>query len=143
MEKIFDKKNVILIRIDESDLASFLVDSDINDNGDYEWRIKELAESIINVVPEYVFANHTGGSIPQEDLVERLRESAKSIYKVKEYDLMRRYCMNNDLEALDELNEGGYKNRGEFGEFPACPFFIDLVNALKCLVLQALRAFLI
>ncbi len=27
--------------------------------------------------------------------------------------------------------------------FPACPFFIDLVNALKCLILQALRAFLI
>ena len=39
MEKIFDKKNVILIRVDDSDLASFLVDSDINDTGDYEWRI--------------------------------------------------------------------------------------------------------
>lgn len=26
---------------------------------------------------------------------------------------------------------------------PACPFFINLVNALKCLILQALRAFLI
>lgn len=25
----------------------------------------------------------------------------------------------------------------------ACPFYIDLVNALKCLILQALRAFLI
>ena len=25
--------------------------------------------------------------------------------------------------------------------FPTCPFFIDLVNALKCLILQALMAF--
>jgi hypothetical protein len=31
----------------------------------------------------------------------------------------------------------------EIYRFPACPFFIDLVNALKCLVLQDLRAFLI
>ena len=64
MEKIFDKKNVILIRVDDSDLASFLVDSDINDTGDYEWRIKELAEAVINVVPEYVFANHMCYNIP-------------------------------------------------------------------------------
>ena len=85
MEHIFDKKNVILIRVDELDLASFLVDSDINDSGDYEWRIKELAEAIINVVPEYVFANHMGGSIPQTNMVDALRDSAKAIYKVKEY----------------------------------------------------------
>ena len=116
MEKIFDKKNVILIRVDDSDLASFLVDSDINDTGDYEWRIKELAEAVINVVPEYVFANHMGGSILQTDIIDAVRESAKALYKVKEYDLMRRYCIDNDQDALIELQKGGYKNRGEFGE---------------------------
>lgn len=116
MGHIFDKKNVILIRVDESDLASFLVDSDINDSGEYEWRIKELAEAIINVVPEYVFANHMGGSIQQTDMVEALRNSAKAIYKVKEYDLMRRYCVEEDQSALAELQKRGYKKRGEFGE---------------------------
>jgi hypothetical protein len=116
MNKIFDKKNVILIKIDDSDLASFLVDSDINDAGVYEWRIKELAESVINVVPEYVFANHMGGSILQTDIIEAVRESAKALYKVKEYDLMRRYCIHNDQDALIELHKSGYKNRGEFGE---------------------------
>jgi hypothetical protein len=39
--------------------------------------------------------------------------------------------------------EGKEANKPRIRRFPACPFFIDLVNALKCLVLQALRAFLI
>lgn len=116
MEKIFDKKNVILIRVDDSDLASFLVDSDINDMGNYEWRMKELAEAIINVVPEYVFANHMGGSILQSDIIELVRESARAIYKVKEYELMRRCCVDNDKNALQEWQKSGYVNRGEFGE---------------------------
>lgn len=116
MEHIFDKKNVILIRVDESDLASFLVDSDINDSGNYEWRRRELADAIINVVPEYVFAHHMGGSILQTDMIEAIRESAKAIYRVKEYDLMRRYCVEKDQSALAKLQKGGYKNRGEFGE---------------------------
>lgn len=116
MNNIFDKKNVILIRIDESDLSSFLIDSDINDRGDYEWRIKELAEAVINVVPEYVFANHIGERISQTDLIEAVREAAKAIYKVKDFDLMRRYCLDKDKDALIELQKGGYKNRGEFGE---------------------------
>ena len=62
MDRIFDKKDVILIRVDDSDIASFLVDSDINDRGEYEWRIIELADAVINVVPEYVFADYMGGS---------------------------------------------------------------------------------
>lgn len=31
----------------------------------------------------------------------------------------------------------------EFIDFPTCSFILTLVNALKCLILQALRAFLI
>jgi hypothetical protein len=46
----------------------------------------------------------------------------------------RHKCRNGDGHGT--VQEGIYR-------FPACPFFIDLVNALKCLVLQALRAFLI
>ena len=33
--------------------------------------------------------------------------------------------------------------KSEFIDFLPVHFFIDLVNALKCLILQALRAFLI
>ncbi len=75
MGKIFDKKDVILIRVNDSDISSFLVDSDINDRGDCEWRIKELAEAVINVIPEYVFGYHMGGNIPQTDMIEAVREA--------------------------------------------------------------------
>ncbi len=33
MSKVFAKNNVILLRIDESDLDSFLIDMDIDDDG--------------------------------------------------------------------------------------------------------------
>ena len=34
--RIFDKKDVILLKVNEDDLMSFLVDTDINDVGDYD-----------------------------------------------------------------------------------------------------------
>lgn len=33
MKKIFDKKNIILLKINEADLNSFLIDTDLNDDG--------------------------------------------------------------------------------------------------------------
>lgn len=116
MEKIFDKKNVILVKLDETDLMSFLVDTDLQDNGDYDWRLEELADEIISVAPEYVFADYTGSSVSLTEMVDKLRESARCIYKVKEYDLMRRWCLDKDPDAHAEILSKGYKSRGEFGE---------------------------
>jgi hypothetical protein len=112
----FDKKNVILTRISESDLESFLVDSDIDDQGQTIFRFKELAEAIINTIPEYVFANYEDPDIPQNATVEKLREAARSVYKISEYDLMRKAILENDAVANAELEKMPYQRRGEFGE---------------------------
>ena len=114
--RIFDKKNVILLKVNEDDLMSFLVDTDINDVGDYDWRLPDLAEAIINTIPEYVFADYKGSQTSIVEMVARLREAAKSIYKIPEYRLMKDYCLNNDQKAAKKLKESGYMNRGEFGE---------------------------
>ena len=82
-DRIFDTKNVILLKVNEDDLLSFLVDTDLLDSGEYDWRIDDLAEAILNVVPEYVFADYIGESVPVTKMIERLRESAKSIYNYK------------------------------------------------------------
>ncbi|MCL2083257.1 MAG: DUF1837 domain-containing protein [Oscillospiraceae bacterium] len=115
-QRIFDKKNVILTRITESDLESFLVDSDIDDEGNTVFRFTEFANAIIETIPEYVFANYQNPDIPQTDAVERLREAAKSIYRIKEYDLMRKACLENDAEAQTEVDALLHRKRGEFGE---------------------------
>lgn len=116
MKKVFDKKNVILLKIEEQDLNSFLVDMDIDDSGKPLYMLDELTKAIINTIPEYVFANYENPDIPQNDAVEKLREAAKCIYKIKDYDLMRKWCLENDKKAYDELKNSSTSKRGEFGE---------------------------
>jgi hypothetical protein len=115
-QRIFDKHNVILTRVTEADLMSFLVDSDIDNNNNVVFRFLEFANAIINTIPEYVYANYTNADIPQTDAVDRLREAAKSIYKITEYNLMRKACLENDTAAQEELERLPYEKRGEFGE---------------------------
>lgn len=115
-DRIFDTKNVILLKVNEDDLLSFLVDTDLLDSGEYDWRIDDLAEAILNVVPEYVFADYIGESVPVTKMIERLRESAKSIYKIKDYELMYRAYALHDEQAKQEVEDSGFKRRGEFGE---------------------------
>jgi hypothetical protein len=114
--RIFDKRNVILTRVSEVELESFLVDSDVDDNNNTIFLFKELADVVISTIPEYVFANYANPDIPQTDVVEKLREAAKSIYKITGYDLMRKSCLENDAMAQTDLEKLPYHKRGEFGE---------------------------
>ncbi|MCR4678930.1 MAG: DUF1837 domain-containing protein [Lachnospiraceae bacterium] len=113
--RIFDKKNVILTRIDEADLNSFLVDMDI-DGGKPICLMKDFEEAIINAIPEYVFAQYTDSSIPQNDIMDRVREAANCIYKIKDYELMKKWLVDKDEEAHEELINSSITKRGEFGE---------------------------
>ena len=115
-KRIFDTKNVILLKVDEADLNSFLVDMDLDDNGQYSFQLEPLANAIMETIPEYVFADYKGNVVPYVETVSRLREAAKSIYKIKEYETMYRAYVKDDAGALEEIEKLGYKNRGEFGE---------------------------
>lgn len=116
MTRVFDKKNIILLKIDENDLTSFLIDMDIDDNGNPYYPLTELASSIMNAIPEYVYANYENPEIPQTDVVDKLREAAKSIYKIKDYDIMRKWYLEGDTSVKDEVEKLSEYNRGEFGE---------------------------
>ena len=101
MPRVFDRNNVILLRIDD---------------GASRYMLEEFAKVVMEVIPEYVFANYENDEINNLNAVGKLREAAHSIYKIKEFELMRRYYMNGDLQAKQELDKSAYKNRGEFGE---------------------------
>lgn len=117
MEKrIFDKKNIIISRIQEEDLNSFLIDLDIDDDGTPLYQIDEFTQAVINTIPEYVFAQYENSDIPQTDAVEKLREAAKSIYKIHDYEIMRRWYLEEDKSVENEINHIGNSRRGEFGE---------------------------
>lgn len=114
--RVFDKQNVILLKVDESDLNSFLVDMDLDDSGQYVFQLEALANAIIETIPEYVYADYQGNNIPLTGSVSKLREAAKSIYRIREYKLMYRWYVQKDSTAQAELNKSNYINRGEFGE---------------------------
>ena len=116
MSKIFDTNNIILLKVDEADLTSFLLKMDVDDDGQPLFPLEQLTEEIIEVIPEYVFAEYENPNIPQTQAIRKLREAANSIYKIRQFDLMRRVYMDNDSEAEEELRKLPYRNRGEFGE---------------------------
>ena len=114
--RVFDKKNIIVSKISEDDLNSFLIDMDIGDDGQPYYPLNELASSIINTIPEYVFAHYENPEIPQTDAVEKLREAAHSIYRIKDFDIMRRWYLDHDEDAKVEIDQMSANRRGEFGE---------------------------
>lgn len=89
---------------------------DITDEGLPYYPLNELANSIINTIPEYVFANYENPEIPQTDVVEKLREAARCIYKIKDFDIMRRWYVDHDQDAKKAIEQMPVNRRGEFGE---------------------------
>lgn len=116
VERVFDKRNVILLKINEEDLNTFLVDMDIDDYGNPKYCLEDFTKAISNTIPEYVFAQYENPDIPQNDMVEKLREAAHCIYKIKDFQLMKKWCVDKDLQAYDELKKSSTAKRGEFGE---------------------------
>ena len=112
----FDKYNLLITEIDEDDLLSFLVKMDIDDNGEPVFPLDLLTEEIIDVIPEYVFAEYKDTDITKQNATRLLRDAAKSIYKIKQFDLMKQAYLDNNEEAKNELDKLPYNDRGEFGE---------------------------
>lgn len=75
MPRVFDRNNVILLRIDEDDLNSFLIDMDIGDDGASRYMLEEFAKVVMEVIPECVFANYRNDEINNLNAVGKLRET--------------------------------------------------------------------
>ena len=134
MTKIFDQNNIILLQIDENDLMSFIIDMDIDDSGQPLFPLDLLTEELMNVIPEYVYAEYDNPSLNNYNLITKLREAAKSIYKIKEFDLMRKVYLSDDAtirsQATQELKKLPFRNRGEFGELLLHFLLRDFKNTL-------------
>ena len=70
-----------------ADIGAKAIIGFVDDSGQYVFQLESLANAIIETIPEYVFADYKGSSLPLAGSVSRLREAAKSIYKIKEFFL--------------------------------------------------------
>lgn len=134
MGKYFDKKNIIMVTINENDLMSFLVKMDMDDLGQPLFPLNDLTHEVIKVIPEYVFAHYEEPNADQTTWVSYIAEAAHSIYKIKEFELMNKvYCANNVNErnaAEKELESMPFRNRGEFGEILLHMLLRDFKNTI-------------
>lgn len=114
MSRVFDTGELIQVRFNEESLMSFLVKLDLNDDGSYYYPTEALAEVIMRVLPEYVFAHHEGLDVTSA--VTKLKEAANRLYQTGDYELMKRYYVNNDKSVEEQVKVLEENNRGEFGE---------------------------
>lgn len=116
MKKIFDTRNIIILKIQEQDLNSFLLSMDIDDNNNPNYPIDEFVNILTNAIPEFVFAQQKGNTIDITEINKLMREAALSIYKFNDISLMYECYVNKNKDACSKINTLPIYKRGEFGE---------------------------
>lgn len=104
------------MKIEEKDLNAFWVDVDIDGKGKPYYPLEELACSIIDVIPEYVFADYLGTDFSKTNTIPQLREASKFIYKIKDGEILFNCYIKKDPEAQEAVKNLPEYKRGEFGE---------------------------
>lgn len=115
MQKIFDHANIIECVIDEDELMAFLLRQDIDNEGNKYFPFKDLAGIIIDVLPEYAFADYEQPIKPQL-YMKKIREAARCMYETSAYKAINKYYIEQDQSFKEEAEGARAISRGEFGE---------------------------
>ncbi|MBS3737391.1 MAG: DUF1837 domain-containing protein [Psychroflexus sp.] len=91
-----------------------MVGFDLNDSGKKTYRLDKLIGILTDVIPEFAFGLHQGSLTENTKLVSKIKDAAKSIYKVNAFNEVCEIYLKNGF--LDDDDERKYMRRGEFGE---------------------------
>jgi len=129
------KRNIMSIFGSEEIITSYSRDKKLNisyagfDLGDY--RYAELADIILDAIVDFAYGFHEG--ILENTYSKKiLRESAKSLYEIKEFEDVRKIYLDNNSEIEDDI-EDKYLRRGEFGELILHLLLRDFHNSVPLL----------
>ena len=112
----FGSEKVIIEHISETDLKTYLVGFDLTDSGESIYRWGNLTNILQKVIPEFAFGHHVGDKINLSDITSLLCDAAKSIYKIKEYEEVKKIYVDKNSNIADDDDENQFLKRGEFGE---------------------------
>lgn len=113
MSTPFNSEKIISHQINESELSTFLVGFDVDDNGSTQYRIKPLIDKLSQVIYEFAFGFHEGHTTNNTETLPKLIEAAQSIYKIDAFQKVKDIYQQGTLD--DEVDDK-YLRRGEFGE---------------------------
>lgn len=91
---IFGAEKVIKQNINGCDLVTYFVDFELQDDGSYQYRWDTLINLMQTALVEFAYGLHEGPKTPNEKIIDKLVDSAKSIYKIKEYEETRQLYEN-------------------------------------------------
>ncbi|APY00475.1 HamA C-terminal domain-containing protein [Lacinutrix venerupis] len=130
MSTPFNSEKIITHKINDTELSTFLVGFDIDDNGESKYRIKHLINKLSDVIIEFAFGFHEGEDTPNNEILSKLTEAAQSIYKIDAFQKVKDIYNNGTIE--DDL-EDKYLRRGEFGELILHLLLRDFHNTIPLL----------
>jgi hypothetical protein len=111
----FGSERVITQHFSNADFNTFFVGFDINGEGQRYYRIENLVELLQKVIPEFAFGHHEGTSISLTEVLPKLREAARSIYKIESFSRCKE-IYERGKHVSDDDAEKCFLQRGEFGE---------------------------
>jgi hypothetical protein len=125
---VFSSGTVINQQISSATIRTFFVGYDLG-----EYRNEPFTEILLDTIVDFAFGYHTG--ILQKYDRRMLKEAARSIYKIKEYQEVKWVYVDKDEELSDcELkNEQKFLKRGEFGEMILHLILRDFFNTVPLL----------
>lgn len=116
MKNKYGKNQVLVLKIDQTDLNGILTNIDLCDDGSYAYMETELVETVMNYLPEYAMGYDTE-PISSINMIPRLRETAKSVIKLKKIDKIKSYLdEQTPYDKWDKDVFDFYNSKGIFSE---------------------------
>ncbi len=129
----FNSDKVIVQHISDAELRTYFVGFDLNDKGMKVYRWKNLINCLQSVIPEFAFGFHQGIETSNAELTNKLCDAAKAIYKIKEFEEVKKIYLESGLVIDDDSTEKKYLQRGEFGELILHLLLRDFHNTIPLL----------
>lgn len=129
---IFGSQKVITEHISEAELKTYFVGFDIDNKSKRYYRLEKLVTLLASVIPEFAFGHHEGKTVDIVRIIDMVREAAKAIYKIKEFEKTREIYKRGGHIPDDDV-KNNYLRRGEFGELILHLLLRDFHNTVPLL----------
>ena len=107
---------VLILKVGQEDVDGILINYDINDNGKYDYLYDDFVSSVVNCLPEYAMG-YNPAPLLQTQYIPALRESAKSVIKIKRIAEIKSYLDNGTAyQDWDPDILRFYNRKGVFSE---------------------------
>jgi len=133
MKSVFGSENVVIQKISEPALKSYLVGFDIDDKGQKNYRWRNLVNLLQDALTEFAFGYHEGKDIPISQSTKLVCEAANAVYKIDEFVQAKKIYMDADSYIADDDIDQKYLKRGEFGELILHMLLRDYHNTIPLL----------